>query len=110
MHGMPTCRLTPRPLNGTFSSVTSILGGVTATGTGAGRSRGGGSNACAGCGRYGEVCERTLPAGLPCAVDRTLCKLAADMGLAASEVGRTGGVFGSENEAIGGVGGTFGVV
>lgn len=32
------------------------------------------------------------------------------MGFAANEVGRTGGVFGSENEFSGGVGGTFGVV
>lgn len=32
------------------------------------------------------------------------------MGLAANEAGRTGGVFGSENEAAGGVGGTLGVV
>lgn len=48
MHGMPTCRLTPGPLKGTLSSVTSIFGGEAMTATGAGRSRGGGSNARAG--------------------------------------------------------------
>lgn len=39
-----------------------------------------------------------------------MCRLAADIGLAANDVGRTGGVVGREKLDRGGVGGTLGVV